>query len=169
MTAIAQARPVKTVFKAGSSAYSYTLTQACGIKHAVLRLRVSRKMMDAFRSTDLGRTVGHMVDIFEQGNGWYEITDNETYLAKMLKKFGTVTNGLMTWLRNFNIANLPAVTKHEIVAAAPAAFHSPSPQHDLIKPTQVKTQAPKPVADPGLVNSLSKLAARFGKTLQVVA
>lgn len=152
-----QAPNAKVVFRAESGAYAYTLTPANGIKHAVLKLRVSRKLMDKFRASVQGTEAGHMVDILEQGNGWYEITDNEPYLGRMNRRFGTTVSGIKTWLRHWNSFQLQAVNANAPSTEVAVRAYSTAPTAAMVRAAD----------DAMLAIRAQKLAAKFGKKLVV--
>ena len=86
---------MKTFFTHAKYTYSYFKSA----EFSRLKLRVSRKQLEEFR-TSIGRSLEMYVDIYSQGSGWYEITAKED--LKLNKLFGTFTDGLAVWLREWN-------------------------------------------------------------------
>lgn len=78
--------------------YSYQPETARRMGKLMLRIRFDK--FKAFRESSIGKQLERFVDIFAQGNGWYEITSKD--MDKWTALFGTTTDGLKVWLSGFN-------------------------------------------------------------------
>lgn len=84
--------------------YRYSYQPETADKMGKLLLRVRADKFKTFRESKTGRQLERFVDIFAQGNGWYEITSKDSNHLDHI--FGTVTNGLAVWLRTWNLHHI---------------------------------------------------------------
>lgn len=86
--------------------YKYTLKNN-GTK---LLLQCKREVMDKFRTSRVGRMAMELVDCFEQGGAWYEVTSQD--FTNYEERDGIPRNGLKIWLRLFNqFSSNPVIVK----------------------------------------------------------
>jgi hypothetical protein len=77
-----------------------------------LMLRIRADKFKAFRESSVGKQLERFVDIFAQGNGWYEITSKD--MVKWTALFGTTTDGLKVWLSGFNKHMLGSINANPV-------------------------------------------------------
>lgn len=90
----------KVMFEHADGVYRYIYQRSTATREGRLMVRISRERMEAFRTSRFGSAVEDVVDIFSQGNGWYEVTsqDFENYESKTASRH----DGLKLWLNVFN-------------------------------------------------------------------
>lgn len=105
--------------------YRYWSTKIDGITS--IKIQMTRARMNALRSDQEFVRIEHLVDILEQGGGWYHITAKDNNYLDM--KFGTRTDGAAVWIRALNTrlisavnanADLPVITYVKRVQHLPA-------------------------------------------------
>jgi len=109
MSALIKSHNGKTFFAHAQGLYRYWLSPAHGQHVPVLKIQVSKKIMNAFRASPEGRKAELAVDIFEVGGGWYEVRSVEAELWGRIFKGVLSFNGIRIFLAAFNLAHVKAV------------------------------------------------------------
>lgn len=71
-----------------------------------LKIQMKREVMQAFRTSEVGRRLEAYVDIFELGGGWYEVHEGDSW---KFRKFGAHVSGVKMWMRALNEAHIQKV------------------------------------------------------------
>jgi len=148
----------KTFFAAATGAYRYWLTPASGNQHTVLKLHTSRALLNKFRNSKTGLALSKMVDICEIGCGWFEITGRDLTklaLTEFNKLFAAAVNGVMCWLKQFNLAHVGHVNANDEYSSFVTTGGGRRAIRELAKQEKVHR----------LEKGVSALAAKFGKVL----
>lgn len=78
-----------------------------------IKIQMTKPRMQGLRSDPEFARIEHLVDILEQGGGWYSITAKDgNYLDA---KFGTRTDGAAVWIRALNTRLLSKVNANPVV------------------------------------------------------
>ena len=136
----------KMFFEAAGGQYRYWYNPG-----KVLKLQISKKVLDGFRNSPAGKRIESYVDIFQVGGGWFEITAREW----VTPRFGgprflmdLVSQGLQLWIRQFNLSFVEEHNENRYRVTTQYVKHA-APQSSMVK-------APSP-------QQLNALAAKFAK------
>ena len=136
----------KMFFEAAEGQYRYWYTPG-----KLLKMQISKKTLDAFRSSAAGKRIESYVDIFQIGGGWYEITARDWATPR----FGgprflmeLASQGLQLWVKQFNLAHVAAFNENRYrvqTAYVPrgTAIHLQRATGHTASPTQLNALAAK--------------------------